>query len=91
MKILDFTFRNQILAALLLAAFVPFAVSAQEKQQPPKKKKKFIQEVYVSWGYNGEFYTHSTIHVSQSALGNDYNFVSVKAHDHPGWNDGIFQ
>src|ERR1700679_3330345 len=90
MKIFDFTFRNQILATLLLAAFVPFAASAQEKQQPPKKKKKFIQEVYASWGYNGEFYTHSTIHVSQAALGNDYNFVSVKAHDHPGWNDGLF-
>ena len=90
MKISDFTFRNQILATLLLAAFIPFAASAQEKKQPPKKKKKFIQEVYASWGYNGEFYTHSTIHVSQSALGNDYNFVSVKGHDHPGWNDGIF-
>jgi len=90
MKISDFTFRNQILAALLLAAFVPFAVSAQEQKQPPKKKKKFIKEVYASWGYNGEFYTRSTIHVSQSALGNNYNFVSVKAHDHDGWNAGLF-
>jgi hypothetical protein len=29
-------------------------------------------------------------HFIKSALGNDYNFVGVKAHDHPGWNDGIF-
>jgi hypothetical protein len=75
---------------VLVTASVPFLTFAQQ-QQPQKKKKKFIQEVYASWGYNGEFYTHSTIHVSQSALGNDYNFVHVKAHDHPGWNDGLFQ
>jgi hypothetical protein len=66
---------------------LPSLVSAQ--QQPPKKKKHFIKEVYASWGYNGEFYTNSTIHVSQPSLGNDYNFEHVKAHDHPGWNEGL--
>jgi hypothetical protein len=73
----------------IFLSVLPFAAAAQQ-QTPPKKEKHFIKEVYASWGYNGEFYTHSTIHVSQSALGNDYNFVSVKAHDHPGWNDGLF-
>ena len=72
----------------LLCALLPFFSYAQ--QQPEKKKKKFIKEVYASWGYNGEWYTHSTIHVSQPKLGNDYNFVHVKAHDHPGWNEGLF-
>lgn len=77
-------------AIVFMTVILPFLSYAQQ-QQPPKKKKKFIKEVYASWGYNGEFYTHSTIHVSQSALGNNYDFVHVKAHDHPGWNAGLFQ
>jgi len=72
----------------VLVTSVPFFSLAQ--QAPQSKKKKFIKEVYASWGYNGEFYTHSTIHVSQPTLGNDYDFVHVKAHDHPGWNEGLF-
>ncbi len=72
----------------LLVAILPFFSFAQ--QQLEKKKKKFIKEVYVSWGYNGEWYTHSTIHISQPALGNNYNFMHVYGHDHPGWTDGIF-
>ncbi|HVU97413.1 MAG TPA: hypothetical protein VHE34_19430 [Puia sp.] len=79
-------YRNLTLS--LFAIAVPFLAFSQ--QQPEKKKKKFIKEVYASWGYNGEWYTHSTIHVSQPKLGNDYNFVHVKAHDHPGWNEGLF-
>jgi len=78
----------QMMAAFLLLALLPFFGFAQ--QQPVKKKKKFIKEVYASWGYNGEWYTHSTIHVSQPSLGNNYDFVHVKAHDHPGWNEGLF-
>ena len=77
-----------IVILLLLTAVTPFLSFAQ--QQPEKKKKKFIKEIYASWGYNGEWYTHSTIHVSQPALGNNYDFVHVKAHDHPGWNEGLF-
>src|SRR5580700_7292337 len=77
------------LIGYIFLSLVPFAAAAQQ-QNPPKKKTHFIKEVYGSWGYNGEFYTNSTIHISQSSLGNDYNFVSVKAHDHPGWNDGLF-
>jgi len=78
----------QTIVAFLLLAILPFFGFAQ--QQPVKKKKKFIKEVYASWGYNGEWYTHSTIHISQPSLGNNYDFVHVKAHDHPGWNEGLF-
>jgi hypothetical protein len=91
MKIFDLSLRNQILATLLLAAFVPIAASAQQRQQPPKKKKHFIKEVYASWGYNQEWYTNSTLHVSQPSLGNSYDFKNVRAHDHKGWDDGLFQ
>jgi hypothetical protein len=76
------------IAKVLVVFLLPFAAAAQQ-QQPPKKKKHFIKEVYASWGYNGEWYTNSTIHISQSALGNDYDFVHVRAHDHPGWNEGL--
>src|ERR1700744_5335532 len=86
MKRIGIAYQTSIL--LLLCATLPFLGYAQ--QQPEKKKKKFIKEVYASWGYNGEWYTHSTIHISQPKLGNDYNFVHVKAHDHPGWNEGLF-
>jgi hypothetical protein len=75
-------------AAFFLLTILPFFSLAQ--QQPEKKKKKFIKEVYASWGYNKEWYTNSTIHVSQPKLGNDYDFVHVKAHDHPGWDEGLF-
>jgi len=86
MKRIGIAYQTTIL--LLFCASLPFLSYGQ--QQPEKKKKKFIKEVYASWGYNGEWYTHSTIHVSQPKLGNDYNFVHVKAHDHPGWNEGLF-
>jgi hypothetical protein len=59
------------------------------QQQPPKKKKKLIKEVYLSWGYNKEWYTHSNLQVSQPALGNNYTLENVKAHDHPGWNEAL--
>ncbi|HLZ89875.1 MAG TPA: hypothetical protein VKQ52_21625 [Puia sp.] len=79
-------YRNLTLSLFTIA--LPFFAFSQ--QQPEKKKKKLIKEVYVSWGYNGEWYTHSTIHISQPSLGNNYDFVHVKAHDHPGWNEGLF-
>jgi len=28
--------------------------------------------------------------VVQPSLGNDYELVHVKAHDHKGWDDGVF-
>jgi hypothetical protein len=80
--------RTRTLGLSLFTLVLPFFAFSQ--QSPEKKKKRFIKEVYASWGYNGEWYTHSTIHVSQPRLGNNYDFVHVKAHDHPGWNEGLF-
>ncbi|HEY4286936.1 MAG TPA: hypothetical protein VGN00_07535 [Puia sp.] len=87
-----------LLPALVLTFSLPLFCFAQQqqpnqlqKQEPQKKKKKFIKEVYLSWGYNKEWYTHSSLHVSQPSLGNDYTMEHVKAHDHPGWNEGLFQ
>ena len=53
------------------------------------QKKQRKGEFYFSWGYNKEWYTHSNIRVMQPELGNDFKFVRVKAHDHPGWDEGL--
>ena len=82
------TYRT-LITAFVLTALLPFFSFGQQKDE--KKKKHFIKEVYASWGYNQEWYTNSTLHVSQPALGNNYNLVGVRAHDHKGWDDGLFQ
>lgn len=55
-----------------------------------KKKSERKGEFYFSWGYNTEWYTHSTVHVEQPELGNSYSLNRVRAHDHRGWDDGLF-
>lgn len=47
-------------------------------------------EIWFSWGYNKEWYTHSDVHVSQPALNNNYTLVGIHSHDHPGWDEGLF-
>ncbi len=47
-------------------------------------------EFYFSWGYNKDWYTKSTVKISQPGLGNKYQFINVKGHDHPGWDEGLF-
>lgn len=54
-----------------------------------KNKKNRTGSIYFSWGYNTEWYTKSTVHVKQDALGNNYDMVHVYAHDHKGWDEGL--
>lgn len=54
------------------------------------KKIHRKSEFYISWGYNKEWYTNSTVKINQPTLGNKYQFVNVKGHDHPGWDEGLF-
>ena len=54
------------------------------------KKKDRKKEFYFSWGYNKEWYTRSNIKIDQPALGNHYSFENIQGHDHPGWDNGIF-
>ncbi len=56
-----------------------------------KKKKEKNGEFYFSWGYNAEWYTHSSVRVMQSSMGNDYKLKNVSAKDHLGWDMGIFK
>lgn len=61
-------------------------LSAQAQHKKHARKK----ELYFSWGYNKEWYTNSTLKINQAALGNNYSYKTVKGHDHPGWNEGLF-
>src|SRR5579871_939009 len=72
--------------AILVAAFVPAIILAQDKPKPKHRK----HEIYFSWGYNKEWYTRSNLHVSQPGLGNDYTFQNILGHDHPGWDGQFF-
>jgi len=69
--------------SILLLFFLPLITTAQIK----KKRKG---EFYLSWGYNTEWYTRSTVKIYQPELGNSFRFINVKGHDHPGWNEGLF-
>jgi hypothetical protein len=73
-----------LVSILFFCAASPLIILAQ------KKEIKRKHEIYFSWGYNAEWYTHSTIHISQPSLGNNYTFNSITARDHPGWNEGLF-
>jgi hypothetical protein len=54
-----------------------------------KTKPTRTGSIYFSWGYNKEWYTNSTINISQPSLNNNYQMIHVSAHDHPGWDEGI--
>jgi hypothetical protein len=75
---------SAIMAIAMLVNVVPHFVAAQSKKTTRKG------EFYFSWGYNTEWYTHSNIRINQPELGNYYLFNHVRAHDHEGWNDGLF-
>lgn len=75
-----------LLLILLALIIVPDFSKAQEAT---KKKKKRTGSMYISWGYNHEWYTRSTVHVHQPNIGSDYDLVHVKAHDHKGWDNRL--
>src|SRR6185312_249436 len=78
----------KLLLVLQLILFFCYSTVAVAKSK--KEKKSRTGSIYFSWGYNTEWYTRSTVSVKQGALGNDYDFVHVKANDHRGWDDGLF-
>ena len=75
------------IAFIYLVIAVSAPLITQGQQSTSKKNRK--GEFYFSWGYNKEWYTRSNIHISQPDLGNDFSFVNLKGHDHPGWDEGL--
>lgn len=67
-----------------------FNCAAMAQTTETTKQKHKTGSVYFSWGYNMEWYTRSTVHIKQDAIGNNYDLVHVYAHDHKGWDNGIF-
>jgi opacity protein-like surface antigen len=87
-------FNITVLAALLLLSAQTSAIA----QDTGNKKlnlsagrhgKHKTGSIYGSWGYNEEWYTKSTIHIKQNAIGDNYDLEHVKANDHKGWDNGI--
>ncbi len=76
---------NTVLLIVICAC--SFLGISKASGQAETKKKHKTGSVYFSWGYNQEWYTRSTVHVKQDKLGNDYELVDVKGHDHMGWNN----
>jgi hypothetical protein len=79
------------LAVALVFVLAGVTAMAQEKQ----KKKSYLGIVgngslYFSWGYNTEWYTKSTVHVSQPSLNSEYQLQNVQAHDRRGWDEDFF-
>lgn len=70
----------------LLSIIIVFLIANSSIAQRKERKGEF----YFSWGYNKEWYTKSNVRVMQTELGNDYKLMSVKAHDRPGWDEGLF-
>jgi hypothetical protein len=51
----------------------------------------FTSRMYCAWGYNAEWFTSSTIKISQPALGNNYELKNITGNDNPGWNFQLFK
>ncbi len=82
-------YRALPLSGLILLLFIYNSTFGQTVPEP--KKHKNPRSWYFSWGYNGEWYTRSTVHVKMNGEGDNYDLVHVQAHDHKGWDDGLFQ
>ena len=83
------TSRRVLVAALWMLLLFITNCPAAIAQQAKKHKSRF-GSIYFSWGYNQEWYTQSTVHISQGALGNNYDLIHVNGRDHLGWDDGVF-
>ena len=74
----------------------PIAITRQAPAQAPaqsptpKPTATPGREYFISWGYNGDSYTKSDLHIRQPALGNDFTYVNVQIRDSKGWTDGLF-
>jgi hypothetical protein len=83
--IMGATFTRVLSLAFIALICLNNAAAAQTAEK--KAKKHRIRSVYFSWGYNTEWYTNSTVHIKQDALGENYDLVHVRAHDHKGWDE----
>jgi hypothetical protein len=50
----------------------------------------FTSRMYFAWGYNKDYYSKSSIKISQPELGNNYELKNISGNDKVGW-DKLFQ
>ncbi len=80
---------RKIIAVLGFSGFaILFLCPVKLKAQTKRKPKG---ELYLSWGYNTEWYTKSDVHINQPSLGNNYTFNNIKGHDRKGWDQQLFK
>jgi hypothetical protein len=68
----------------------PHAAITREVTRPPQPRTQAGtsgREFFVSWGYNGDRYARSDLHISQPSLGNDFTLVDVHVRDSKAWTD----
>jgi hypothetical protein len=73
------------MSSLTWAACLFWIVSQQNATKTPAPKPG--REYFISWGYNGDRYSSSDLHISQPSLGNDFTLVSVQARDSKAWTE----
>ena len=71
----------------LMAMGHPGSVSPVPSPLPNTKRRR---ELYISWGYNKDWYSNNDMHFHQPAINNDFTLYSVRAHDNPGRWAGVF-
>ena len=66
-----------LLKAIAAGVERPHAGIVRQAAGPPKSgtAAKRGREFFVSWGYNGDSYTKSDLHITQPSLGNDFTLV----------------
>ncbi len=67
-----------------------FSISLFSMFAKAQTDNQFTSRMYFAWGYNKEWYSASTIKVSQPSLGNNYEFKDIAGNDKIGW-DKLFQ
>lgn len=94
--------RSILLKVIIFGAMCLGIQSTTQAQAYHKEKKHKVHlfnegntvgqkgELYLSWGYNKEWYLPSNLHIYQPNLGNDFVIHNILASDHPGWNEGLF-
>lgn len=65
--------------------FEPHHAGIVRQAAAPAQSATRGREFFVSWGYNGDSYTKSDLHIRQPSLGSDFTLAGVQARDSKAW------
>ncbi|GAB4025880.1 hypothetical protein [Spirosoma koreense] len=76
--------RKSLLAAVWLCGCCQLSLAQQSIPEKTLKLGKMHGSFYLTWGYNRDWYTPSTIRFRNTTTDNyDFTFIKAKAHDRP--------